>query len=503
MTMQVRRAGVVRVHNDRLDRHRPHRAARVLQRHAEKAGVRAGVRRPAQRRRSGRRRRHRRRRGEQRDPGGRATSAARIEAGPRPVPVVRHRLRPRRRRVRAGRRPSTASSSRTPTRTRAGRSTFLIETDEATWRRAGFDATTDADAVRRVRRRRRCATCRGVRRAAAGPPADRQPHPVDAVPHGALRALVRRARPCCSATPRTPRTSPSGPAPSSPWRTRSRWSRPWAREPDRGRRVRAVRAAAPPGRGAAAGAGPAQPAVVGVVPAPLHLPVEQLMVAYMTRAGNVPLDRFAATSPDVVAAALGQYAGDAGDRQLPADTTSWVLDRPLRRRAGSCRTGCSARRPFGTDVPADRRRAVSRPRGRPAGDAVVDAVPAGPPGRRRRVLASPGRPTAPRVLTRLDLAERVRGARPAGSSSSRAPAGLRDDLAAGLVSGRADLVACTEEAAMSTRRSGERLVALSRRLVRRYRAAGPVGHPHDRRRVPRRGGRAPATGTRWSRWTAG
>ncbi len=28
---------------------------------------------------------------------------------------------------------------------------------------------------------------------------------------------------CCSATPRTPRTSPSARAPSSPWRTRSRW----------------------------------------------------------------------------------------------------------------------------------------------------------------------------------------------------------------------------------------------------------------------------------------
>ena len=46
-------------------------------------------------------------------------------------------------------------------------------------------------------------------------------------------------------------------------------------------------------------------AVVGVVPgAAARCPVERLMVAYMTRAGNVPLDRFAATSPDVVAAAL-------------------------------------------------------------------------------------------------------------------------------------------------------------------------------------------------------
>src|ERR1700757_317503 len=51
-------------------------------------------------------------------------------------------------------------------------------------------------------------------------------------------------------------------------------------------------------------------------PSRLHLPAERLMVAYMTRAGNVTLDRFAATNPGVVATALEQYgsgvAGEAG-----------------------------------------------------------------------------------------------------------------------------------------------------------------------------------------------
>ena len=48
----------------------------------------------------------------------------------------------------------------------------------------------------------------------------------------------------------------------------------------------------------------------------------------MTRAGNVPLPRFALTSPDVVDAALGQFAGAVPDG--PTDLTQWVLDQPLR-----------------------------------------------------------------------------------------------------------------------------------------------------------------------------
>ena len=73
-------------------------------------------------------------------------------------------------------------------------------------------------------------------------------------------------------------------------------------------------------------------------PSRLHIPAGQLMVAYMTRAGNVPLDRLVTTNPDVVASALGQYAGlkepenpkNPQTPRVPADLTSWNLDRPLR-----------------------------------------------------------------------------------------------------------------------------------------------------------------------------
>ena len=52
----------------------------------------------------------------------------------------------------------------------------------------------------------------------------------------------------------------------------------------------------------------------------------------------------------------------------------------------------------------------------------------------------------PSVLTRMDLAERVR-TEVGGLIVVDGPAGLRDDLAAGLVSARANLVSLTEEAA--------------------------------------------------------
>ena len=55
-----------------------------------------------------------------------------------------------------------------------------------------------------------------------------------------------------------------------------------------------------------------------------------------------------------------------------------------------------------------------------------------------------GPPTRPALLTRLDLAERVRLERGV-LVAVEGPAGLRDDLAAGLVSGRCDLVMLGEE----------------------------------------------------------
>jgi len=179
-------------------------------------------------------------------------------------------------------------------------------------------------------------------------------------------------------------------------------------------------------------------------PSRLGVPVEQLMVAYMTRAGNVPLGRFAATNPEVLASALGRYAGfDLETAQLPPDITSWVLDRPLRHQGKQFAGRVLAPDSFVKNVPvvADR---VGDPWG-PAGDAVVARA------RRARQGGAAGfRFTGPAdrpsLLTRMDLAERVR-AEAGGLIVVDGPAGLREDLAAGLVSGRADLVSFTEEAA--------------------------------------------------------
>ena len=165
-------------------------------------------------------------------------------------------------------------------------------------------------------------------------------------------------------------------------------------------------------------------------PSRTGLPVEQLMVAYMTRAGNVPLDRFAVTAPEVVGAALGQFAGLDGPVPALPDLTGWVLDRPLRHRR---RTFPGRVLPAGDDLgPTTLEVTATDPWGGDA-DALV-ARAAGAAGVR---LTGP--PDRPSVLTRLDLAERVR-TETGAVVVVRAPAALRDDLAAGLVSGRADLV---------------------------------------------------------------
>ncbi|ODU02650.1 MAG: oxidoreductase [Pseudonocardia sp. SCN 72-86] len=156
-------------------------------------------------------------------------------------------------------------------------------------------------------------------------------------------------------------------------------------------------------------------------PERLDLPVEQLMVAYMSRAGNVPLERFARTAPDVVATALRQYGG--GDLPTLGATTGWVLDRARPAPCGQAVLDVDLDDPWS-----------------PAGDAVVaDARTAGPAG---VVVTGPADRLA--VLTRTDLAERVRREARVPVTVA-APAGLRDDLAAALVSGRMDHVVLTEE----------------------------------------------------------
>ncbi|BBG00955.1 MULTISPECIES: FAD-dependent monooxygenase [Pseudonocardia] len=178
-------------------------------------------------------------------------------------------------------------------------------------------------------------------------------------------------------------------------------------------------------------------------PARTHLPVDRLMVAYMTRAGNVPLDRFAETAPDVVGRAVAGYAAESGSPPVPDDgrpVTDRVLDQPLRH--DDLDLGSRAAPPGTALHPVEV--ALTDPWDAP-GDALLDDARAA---RARGAVGFrlTGDGDRPSVLTRLDLAERIR-TEVGGLVVVDAPAGLRDDLAAALVSGRTDLVNPIEEPA--------------------------------------------------------
>lgn len=180
------------------------------------------------------------------------------------------------------------------------------------------------------------------------------------------------------------------------------------------------------------------------------LPVDQLMLAYMTRAGNVGLQRFADTNPDIVRRGLADFAGVASD-QVPTDgVVDWVLNRPLRHH----RVPRDSRR-----IPIDQRTAITAaPESGPppATDrlALVDTTvpdPWSPDAdalvKQLHDLVQSGWAgfwlTGPHdrgsVLTRLDIGERVR-AETGGLVVVDGPEDYEDDLAAGLASARADLV---------------------------------------------------------------
>lgn len=180
------------------------------------------------------------------------------------------------------------------------------------------------------------------------------------------------------------------------------------------------------------------------------LPVDQLMVAYMTRTGNVGLQRFAGTNPETVRRGLAEFAG-VGPEEVPADDVAdWVLTRPLDHD-GVLR---GDRR-----VPAEQRATLTAPpepgppptAGQlalietalpdawcPEADALVkqlsDLVQYGWAG-----FWLTGPPDRSSVLTRLDIGERLRP-ETGGLVIVEGPAELEEDLAAGIASARADLV---------------------------------------------------------------
>lgn len=159
------------------------------------------------------------------------------------------------------------------------------------------------------------------------------------------------------------------------------------------------------------------------LPERLHLSVERLFVAYMTRAGKVTLDRFAAQCPEIVRAALGAYAGKPyeGDGERRDD---WILEGRVAE-----------------DAPAFSRLAIDASQTTPDGIRAVISR-ARELGGEGFLLQGPNE--REHVLARLELGDRIKLAtkKPV---AIEAPAALRGELAAGLVSGRADLAILREK----------------------------------------------------------
>jgi anthraniloyl-CoA monooxygenase len=188
-------------------------------------------------------------------------------------------------------------------------------------------------------------------------------------------------------------------------------------------------------------------------PERLDLPVEQLLVAYMSRAGNVPLDRFAAGSPDVVHSALQQWAGEEPDRDVES-LAEWVLTRPLRPSTPGQEPvpadDAVGPRSFDARVVPDDPAALDATvldvgtDDRPSGDeeAVQDAVHRGES--ITGCVWLTGGDDRSSVLTRLEIAERLRR-RTDALVVVAGPEGLRTDLADGLVADRTHLVALRGE----------------------------------------------------------
>jgi anthraniloyl-CoA monooxygenase len=186
-----------------------------------------------------------------------------------------------------------------------------------------------------------------------------------------------------------------------------------------------------------------------------HLPVHQLMLAYMTRTGNVALQRFAGTNPDTTRRGLAEFAGLDPDDVPTDDLTGWVLDQPLHhgeRRFATRRVEPAQRAALTASVPSDPEQPgpppfdqalalletdIDDPWSHQA-DALVkhanDLVRSGWAG-----CWLTGGDHRAGVLTRLDVGERLR-AETGGLTVVDGPVTLLDDLAAGVVAGRADLV---------------------------------------------------------------
>ncbi len=171
----------------------------------------------------------------------------------------------------------------------------------------------------------------------------------------------------------------------------------------------------------------------------LHLSVDQLMVAYMTRAGKVTLDRFAVKNAPVVARALGELRGEPPRSLEGVDPDALALEghvlaTEVAGERGTERVACTFVGGWSKDA-----------------DALLERLPSASAKLPARYWLH-GPSDRERVLDRLDFAERLklrlRGAKETRDITviAEAPAALRADLAAALVSRRVDDVSFTKDA---------------------------------------------------------
>jgi anthraniloyl-CoA monooxygenase len=184
----------------------------------------------------------------------------------------------------------------------------------------------------------------------------------------------------------------------------------------------------------------------------LDMPPEQLMLSFVTRAGNVSVKSFHGRATALAEQALSQYAGQTPPRS--SDLDRWVIDCPLRVGAREFRTRDA--RHAGLNL--DRVLCDLPDPWAPEADELIE-----------RITASAdvgvqlmGAPDRIALLQRLDVAERI--VRETSLVVSVAgPGDLASDLAAGLVTGRTHLVLLSDDdAEPATAVSDPRETATSR-----------------------------------------
>lgn len=173
-------------------------------------------------------------------------------------------------------------------------------------------------------------------------------------------------------------------------------------------------------------------------PKRVGLPVDQLMIAYMTRAGKVSVDRFAISAPEVTRRGLAAYAGVKPEAVPGQQLEDWVLRQPLdlreRRFESRLVTAELRENPTTAEVLIDLPSAWGA-----AADDLLHRVPTAP------TLWLTGPSTRSAVLTRLEFGERLTLDTDA-VIVVEAPHASRADIVAGLASARTHLVHLTSDA---------------------------------------------------------